>query len=82
MVDVNLNGGNFTPLSAACCKRHSHIVISSILIEARINSKDEKYTRYLGAYYNVHLYVVYKMSKAGANIYLNETSFMAAKASH
>lgn len=48
------------------------------LIEARINSKDEKYTRYIGAYYNVHLYVVYKMSKAGANIYLNETSFIAA----
>lgn len=47
-----------------------------ILIEVWINLKDEKYIWYIGVYYNVYLYVVYKMSKVGVNIYLNEISFM------
>lgn len=79
MVDVNLNGGNFILLLVVCCKRYFYIVISSILIEVWINLKDEKYIWYIGVYYNVYLYVVYKMSKVGVNIYLNEISFMVVK---
>lgn len=37
MVDVNLNGGNCTPLTAACCKGHSHIVEKLIGEGADVN---------------------------------------------
>lgn len=37
MVDVNLNGGKCTPLTAACCKGHSHIVEKLIGEGADVN---------------------------------------------
>lgn len=60
MVDVNLNGGKCTPLTAECCKGHSHIVEKLIVAGADVNEIYGDNTSISKACQHEHSDLVYK----------------------